>query len=126
MLPLQGFGFNLKKREFRDAVKLRDDWPVEDISSRCACLWEASTVEHSMICKLGGFINQRHNKLRDLEAEFLSMVCSDDEIEPVHQDISGEHLNSGSNKAQDARLFLRAWFLGATSISILRCEGLAP
>ena len=28
-----------------------------------------STVDHSMICKLGGFITQRHNELRDLEAE---------------------------------------------------------
>ena len=35
---------------------------------------------------------------------FLSMVCSDVEIEPVLQDISGEHFNRGSNKAQDARL----------------------
>ena len=61
-----------------------------------------------MICKLGGFITQRHNELRDLEAEFLSMVCSDVEIEPVLQDISGEHLNGGSNKAQDARLDIHA------------------
>ena len=61
-----------------------------------------------MICKLGGFITQRHNELRDLEAEFLSMVCSDVEIEPVLQDISGEHLNRGSNKAQDARLDIHA------------------
>ena len=30
--------------------------------------------------------------------------CSDVEIEPVVQDISGEHFNRGSNKAQDARL----------------------
>ena len=50
-----------------------------------------------MICKLGGFITQRHNELRDLEAEFLSMVCSDVEIEPVLQDISGDQLNRGSH-----------------------------
>lgn len=61
-----------------------------------------------MICKLGGFITQRHNELRDLEAEFLSMVGSDVEIEPVLQDISGEHLNRGSNKAQDARIDIHA------------------
>ena len=107
VLPLQDLGFNLNKREFRDAVKLRYDWPVEDIPSTCACR-EAFTVDHSMICKLGGFITQRHNELRDLEAEFLSMVCSDVEIEPVLQDISGEHLNRGSNKAQDARLDIHA------------------
>ena len=61
-----------------------------------------------MICKLGGFITQRHKELRDIEAEFLSMVCSDVEIEPVLQNISVEHLNRGSNKAQDAKLDIRA------------------
>ena len=103
VLPLQDLGFNLNKREFRDAVKLRYDWPKEDIPSTCAC-----GDDHSMICKLGGFITQRHNELRDLEAEFLSMACSDVEIEPVLQDISGEHLNRGSNKAQGARLDIHA------------------
>ena len=107
MLPLQDLGFNLNKREFRDSVKLRYYWPVEDIPSTRAC-GETFTIDQSMICKLGGFITQRHNELRDLEAEFLSMVCSDVEIEPVLQDISGEHLNRGSNKAQDARLDIHA------------------
>ena len=45
VLPLQDLGFNLNKREFRDAVKLRYDWPVEDIPSTCAC-GEAFTVDH--------------------------------------------------------------------------------
>ena len=71
---------------------------MEDIPYTCAC-GEAFTVDHSMICKLGGFITQRHNELRDLEAEFLSMVCSDVDIETVFQDIYAEHLNTGSNKA---------------------------
>ena len=35
-------------------------------------------------------------------------VRSDVEIKPVLQDISGEHLNRGSNKAQDARLDIHA------------------
>ena len=48
VLPLQDLGFNLNKREFRDAVKLRYDWPVEDIPSTYAC-GEAFTVDHSMI-----------------------------------------------------------------------------
>ena len=37
MLPLQDLSFKLNKREFRDAVKLLYDWPVEDIPSTCAC-----------------------------------------------------------------------------------------
>jgi len=45
-----------------------------------------------MICKRVGFVTQRHNELRDLEAELLNMVCTDVEIEPVLQAISGEQL----------------------------------
>ena len=36
------------------------------------------------------------------------MVCSDVDIEPVLQDISGEHLNRGSNKTPDAMLDIHA------------------
>ena len=43
VLPLQDLGFNLNKREFRDAVKLRYDWPVDDIPSTYVY-----TVDHSM------------------------------------------------------------------------------
>ena len=99
--------FDLNKREFRDAVKLRYDWPFDDIPSVCVC-GETFTVDHAMICKRGGFVIQRHNELRDLEADLLNMVCSDVEVEPVLQDISGEQLNRGSNKAQDARLDIHA------------------
>ena len=73
----------------------------------CAC-GENFTVDHAMICKRGGFVIQRHNELRDLEADLLSMVCSDIEVEPVLQDINEEQLSRGSNRAQDARLDIRA------------------
>ena len=36
------------------------------------------------------------------------MVCSDVEVEPVLQDITEEQLSRGSNRAQDARLEIRA------------------
>ena len=80
VLPLHDLGFKLNKMEFRD------DWQVDDIPSTCACR-DFFTVDHSMICKLGGVVTQPHNELRDIEAELLSMVCRDVEIEPV---ISGE------------------------------------
>ena len=107
VLPLREMGFNLNKREFRDAIKLRYDWPVDDIPSTCVC-GDIFTVDHAMICKRGGFITQRHNELRDLEADLLNMVCSDVEIEPVLQEISGEQLGRGSNRAPDARLDIHA------------------
>ena len=73
----------------------------------CVC-GEVFTVDHAMICKRGGFVIPRHNKLRDLEAELVRTVCSDVEIEPVLQDISGERLNRGTNKAPDTRLDIHA------------------
>ena len=81
VLPLHELGFNLNKREFCDAIKLRYDWPIEDIPSRCVCS-DIFSVDHSMVCQKGGFIIQRHNELRDLEADLSSMVCKDVEIEP--------------------------------------------
>ena len=61
-----------------------------------------------MVCRKGGFSIQHHNELRDLEAEMLSMVCQDVQIELVLQDITGEVLNRGANQAPDARLDIRA------------------
>ena len=40
--------------------------------------------------------------------ELLNMVCTGVEIEPVLQDISGEQLGRGSNRAPDARLDIHA------------------
>ena len=73
----------------------------------CVC-GQVFKVDHAMVCKRGGFDIQRHNELRDLEAELLPTVCSDVEIEPVLQDISGECLNRGASKAPDARLDIYA------------------
>ena len=67
-----------------------------------------STVDHAVVCKQRGFIDQRHNELRDLEAELLSSVCSDVRMGPILQDISGEHLSRGTNSAPDARLDIHA------------------
>ena len=71
----------------------------------CVCVCgDIFSVDHAMNCKRGGFLIQRHNELRDLEAELLSMVCKDVEVEPVLQDITREELNRGANTAPDARL----------------------
>ena len=61
-------------------------------------------VDHAMVCQRGGFIIQRHNELRELKAGMLRMVCNDVEVELVLQEVTGETLNHGANKAPDARL----------------------
>ena len=106
-LPVKGMGFNLNKREFRDGLNLRYDWPLADIPSTSLC-GEPFAIDYAMICMRGGFVIQRHNEVRDLEAELLSMVCKDVATEPVLQDVEGEQLTRGSNKAQDARLDIHA------------------
>ena len=98
---------NLNKREFRDAIKLRYDWEIADLPAMCTC-GDLFTVDHAMVCRHGGLIIQRHNEIRDLEAEMLRMVCTDVETEPVLQEITGEELNRGANKAPDARLDVHA------------------
>ena len=61
-------------------------------------------VDHAMTCQRGGLVIQRHNEIRDLQAELLDMVCYDVQIEPALQPITGEELARGTNQASDARL----------------------
>ena len=71
----------------------------------CGDLFDA---DHALICMRGGYIIQRHNEIRDLEAEILQAVCTDVEVEPVLQEVMGEVLPQVANKAPDARLDIRA------------------
>ena len=73
----------------------------------CAC-GVVFDVDHAMVCRRGGFIIQRHNELRDLEAELLKMVCNDVQIEPVLQEINGGVLKPSANRAVDAWLDIHA------------------
>ena len=91
VIPLKELDYNLNKKEFRDAIKLRYDWEITDTPI---------SVDHAIVCQRGGFIIQGHNELRDLEAEMLRMVCNDVEVEPVLQEVTEETLNHGANKAQ--------------------------
>ena len=107
VIPLKELDYNLNKKEFRDAIMLRYDWEITDTPMTCAYGVQFS-VNHAMVCQRGGFIIQCHKKLRDLEAEMLRMVYNDVEVEPVLQDVTGETLNHGANKAADARLDIHA------------------
>ena len=95
--------FDLTKRQFRDAVRLRYDWPIPDNPSVRVC-GSMFTVDHVMICQRGGLVIQRHNEIHDLQAELLDMVCYDVQVEPALQPITGEELARGTNQAPDARL----------------------
>ena len=81
-LPLQRFGYVLNKQEFRDAICLRYEWRIPNTPSYCSC-GTKNDVDHILNCKLGGFVNMRHNNIRDLEATILKPICRDVRIEPA-------------------------------------------
>ena len=103
-LPLKEFGFILNKQEFVDAVLLRYNHPLQGIPKVCACS-KPNSVDHSLICKRGGFVSLRHNQIRDLEAHWLTEVCKDVQTEPKLLPLTGESFRyKTANTAPDARL----------------------
>ena len=106
-LPLEKFNFNMNKSEFRDAVALRYNKHLNNLPSYCVCGTKFD-VTHAMNCKRGGFINARHNNIRDFEASLLNQVCTDVESEPPLQPLGNEQLPRSANSSADARLDIRA------------------
>ena len=86
VIPLKDMDFDLNEREFRDALRLRYDWPIPDNPSICVC-GSMFTVDRAMICQRGGLVIQRHNEIRDLQAELLDMVCYDVQVEAAQYNL---------------------------------------
>lgn len=105
-IPLKDQGFNLNKSEFQDALNLRYDKPLKHLPSNCAC-GQKFTITHAMNCHRGGFINARHDNIRNFEAQLLKQVCNDVEIEPQLQPICGATFHRSANVRDDARLDVR-------------------
>ena len=99
-LPLKDHGYCLNKQEFRDAVSLRYGWRIANTAIFCACGKENS-INHSQICLKGGFVNMRHNALRDLNAELQAEVCKDVAIEPGLIPVDNEEITG--TRADGAR-----------------------
>ena len=95
-------------------MQSRYDLEIADLSAMCTCE-DLFNVDHAMVCRHGGLIIQRHNEIRELEAEMLRMVCTDVEIEPVLQEVTEEELNRGANKAPRCP---RSPVLGQTAICV--------
>ena len=81
-LPVDKLGFSLNKQEFQDALSLRYNWPINGMPKHCAC-GEVNNIDHTLICKKGGYVAMRHNQLRDTEAFLMKEVARDVTIEPV-------------------------------------------
>ena len=105
-LPLQSMGYTLNKQEFRDAICLRYGWKIPNTPFHCGC-GEKNSVDHTLNCKLGGYVTMRHNNLRNFEASLLSDICKDVKIEPELLPV-GDSSTQSSNSAEKARLDVSA------------------
>ena len=106
-IPLKEQGFNLNKSEFQDALNLRYDAPLKNLPSKCTC-GQRFTITHAMNCHRGGFVNARHDSIRNFEAGLLKQVCNDVEVEPRLQSVEGTSFHRSANVQNDARLDVRA------------------
>ena len=108
VLPLEEHGFYLHKGEFRDALCLRYGWQLSGIPRACKC-GTRFTVDHAMICHMGGFPTIRHNEIHDITATLFTEVCQNVATEPSLQPVTGETLTARSANTDDnARLDIRA------------------
>ena len=86
VLPSQTQSFNLTKAEFQDALCLRYEKPIKNLPSKCPCN-KPFDVTHALNCKRGGFVNIRHNNIRDFECSMLKIVAQDVQCEPTLQPV---------------------------------------
>ena len=103
-LPIQSLGQAFNKEDFQGALCVRYDKNIPGTPSLCQC-GKKNDIDHMLICKRGGYVGLRHNRIRDLEAELMREVCHDVRIEPQLIPLESDSNRQGSgNKTEGARL----------------------
>ena len=122
-MPLADQGLALNKQEFRDSLRIRYNLPLVDLPGLCVC-GVKFTVGHTLSCKKGGFIAQRHDGVRDFLTAFINKVCNNVEIEPRLQPLDNERLHLRSAvTSSEAILDIKAggfWSRGVTAFFDVR------
>jgi hypothetical protein len=107
-LPIKSQGLNLNKGEFHDALSLRYQKQIKNLPSNCPCGATFNTT-HALNCHLGGFVNARHDNIRDFECSLLKTIVHDVEREPLLQPVVNKQgYPKSAVLADDARLDIRA------------------
>ena len=94
-LTVLSYNFSLHKTAFHDAAAQRYGWDPARLPQHCAYSTKFS-VEHSFTCLKGGFPSIHHNEIRCLTASLLTEVCSEVEVEPHLQPVTGERFSLAS------------------------------
>ena len=115
VIPIEEFNYKINKQQFLDAVWLRYQLPIPNLTTRCPC-GEKCDTQQAMSCKKGGFVTLHHNKLRDITGALLEEVCHDVDFEPLLQPVTDNNLvQSTANTNNGARLDISAknfWITG--------------
>ena len=106
-LPLKRMGYTLNKQEFRDAICLRYGWEIKGVPKDCSC-GSKNDLDHALICHKGGFVNMRHDIVRNTQAKLMEKVCRDVQTEPGLMPVNPENFRQGVNCAPNARLDISA------------------
>jgi len=104
LLPIQSLRNDMNKQDFNDAPGTTGRVP--GTPAYCSC-GAKNSVDHILICKLGGYITMRHNNIRDFTATLLREVCKDVKVEPMLLPVGNTDTQS-SNQAEKARLDVSA------------------
>eukprot|EP00731_Ephydatia_muelleri_P010138 Em0005g724a len=111
VVPSENLGLHLDPPVFQVAIKW---WLGLDTSegSQCA-LCPGSTLDHlghhAVICKYGGDVVSRHNRIRDILIETCRRACIGVKVEV------GNNLSRDHSKTRPADILLPNWFLGRTA-----------
>ena len=106
-LPLERYGFAFKsKRDYVDLLRMRYRMRLRGLPRSCAC-GESYSLDHSQMCRLGGFIHMRHDEPKNLFASLASQVYRDVQVEPPLAPLSGEELRQGAKVGEDVRSDVR-------------------
>ena len=81
-LPLKQDRFSLTKCGFLDAILLRYGWELIRLPQECVSKAKCN-IDNALTCKTGGFVTLRHNKIVNVTADMLSMVCKVVRKEPT-------------------------------------------
>ena len=107
-IPLASQGFNLTKGEFQDALAIRYNKHIKNLPSKCPC-GSNFNLTHAINCHRGGFVNARHDNIRNLECHLLKTIAQDVECEPSLQHVvNKEGYQRTAILDDDARLDIRA------------------
>ena len=122
-LPLEDEGYVITKQLFWDLIRIRYGWELLRLPETCVC-GSKFNLQHALSCKKGGFVTIRHNQIRNITAKLLNEICSDVQLEPQLQKLSGEQFEARTaNKSEEARLDISArgfWCSGQKALFDVR------